>query len=519
MNIVRSLGAAVAAASIIAIAGFSAAQAQTKVTVGKVVGGVGLHIPSYIAMDKGFFKEEGLDARFVELAGRPLMTAGLSGNVDFVPIPSGGAQAVLKGAKLKYIVGQSLKPQWIIVTKPEIKKVEDIKGKVLGYARVGAADYDEGATTLDRFFNLKVGRDYKVIQFQGEPERIAAMANGDVSGALVSVPRAYQARQAGFTVLLRTGDYLPRAGGAFWCTEDYFRKNPEAVVKFIVGFKEATDWGGRNTARVAEILQKVANTTPPQNIKKAKVVRDALTKLAFSAGPVAQIVDVSKFMEDPATSSYPATMAKQFIAKAPNVTAVALENLTKAPTIDPQASTATRLADLVTGSAAGKGPDRPPVPGYVSPEDRADQMKDTLAAMRGGKAPTTYGPGSVDILQVIRLGQGFKSALKPQAVKPAAPKSEDYPAVTAAIAKMPKDALVPAEAKGKGDPDEWASTAEFASDLARRMDIAQKSGQTEITVDLGWKMRGRLRQPRQDAEPAFVRQGAEHQREIHQVIR
>ena len=74
--------------------GAGAASAQTKITVGKVVGGVGLHIPSYIAMDKGFFKEEGLDARFVELAGRPLMTAGLSGNVDFIPIPSGGAQVL-----------------------------------------------------------------------------------------------------------------------------------------------------------------------------------------------------------------------------------------------------------------------------------------------------------------------------------------------------------------------------------------------------------------------------------------
>jgi NitT/TauT family transport system substrate-binding protein len=198
-----------------------------------VVGGVGLHIPSYIAMDKGFFKDEGLDARFVELAGRPLMTAGLSGNVDFIPIPSGGAQAVLSGAKLRYVVGQSLKPQWIIVTKPEIKTVEDLRGKVLGYARVGAADYDEGATTLERFFNMKVGRDYKVIQFQGEPERMAALANGDIAAALVSVPRAYQAKQAGFHVLLRTGDYLPRAGGAFWSTDDFFKKNPETVKKFI----------------------------------------------------------------------------------------------------------------------------------------------------------------------------------------------------------------------------------------------------------------------------------------------
>jgi len=214
--------------------GAGVANAQTKIAVGKVIGGVGLHIPSYIAMDKGFFKEEGLDARFVELAGRPLMTAGLTGNVDFVPIPSGGANAVLTaGAKLRYIVGQSLKPQWIIVAKPEIKKVEDLRGKTLGYARVGAADYDEGATTLDRFFNMKVGRDYKVIQFQGEPERIAALSNGDIAAALVSVPRAYQAKQAGFNVILRTGDYLPRAGGTFWATEDFFQKNPETVKKFI----------------------------------------------------------------------------------------------------------------------------------------------------------------------------------------------------------------------------------------------------------------------------------------------
>ena len=230
MRNLRAVGLAV----VVALScGCGAASAQTKTAVGKVVGGVGLHIPSYIAMDKGFFKDEGLDARFVELAGRPLMTAGLSGNVDFIPIPSGGAQAVLKGAELRYIVGQSLKPQWIIVTKPEIKTVEDLRGKTLGYARVGAADYDEGATTLDRFFNMKVGRDYKVIQFQGEPERIAAMANGDIAGALVSVPRAYQAKQAGFNVLLRTGDYLPRAGGTFWSTEAFFQKNPDTVKRFI----------------------------------------------------------------------------------------------------------------------------------------------------------------------------------------------------------------------------------------------------------------------------------------------
>src|SRR5437762_1824925 len=147
----RILRAAALAAMIALPSG--AAIAQTKITVGKIVGGIGLHIPSYIAMDKG------LDARWIELQGRPMITAGLTGNLDFVPIPSGGANAVLTaGAPLKYIVNQSLKPQYIIVAKAEIKKVEDLKGKTLGYARVGAADYDEGATTLERFFNMKVGQ-------------------------------------------------------------------------------------------------------------------------------------------------------------------------------------------------------------------------------------------------------------------------------------------------------------------------------------------------------------------------
>ena len=63
---------AAALAAVIALSfGSGAAQAQTKITVGKIVGGIGLHIPSYIAMDKGFFKEEGLDARWIELQGRP----------------------------------------------------------------------------------------------------------------------------------------------------------------------------------------------------------------------------------------------------------------------------------------------------------------------------------------------------------------------------------------------------------------------------------------------------------------
>ena len=82
-----------------------AAQAQTKITVGKIISGSGFHIPSYVAMDQGFYKAEGLDASFVTLPGRALVTAGLTGSIDFIPIPSGGSQAALSGAEIRYVVG------------------------------------------------------------------------------------------------------------------------------------------------------------------------------------------------------------------------------------------------------------------------------------------------------------------------------------------------------------------------------------------------------------------------------
>ena len=179
-----------AAAIASAMAPAAGADAQTKVTIGKVIGGDGFHIPTYVALDEGFFKAEGLDATLVELQASAQVAAVLSGNLDCAPIPSGGAQAALSGAKITYIVGESLKSQWTITTRQDIAKPEDLKGKTLGLGRPGGADYDEAQAVLHRFFHMDAGKDYKVISFQGEPERIAAMVNNDIQGASLSIPHA-----------------------------------------------------------------------------------------------------------------------------------------------------------------------------------------------------------------------------------------------------------------------------------------------------------------------------------------
>jgi ABC-type nitrate/sulfonate/bicarbonate transport system substrate-binding protein len=237
-NSMRTLRTALAVAAVLLASGISA-QAQTKVAIGKVLSGNGFHIPTYVAMDRGFYKEEGLDARFVQLSGSALVKAALTGAVDFIPIPSGGSQAALSGAEIRYVVGQSLKSQWLIAVRPEINKPEDLKGKIIGYGRAGSADYDEGAAVLSRFFKMDVAKDYKVISFQGETERIAALVNGDIQAALISVPHAPKALNAGMKILVRTGDYIQRAGGSLWARKAYIDEHPDVPPKLIRAIAKA----------------------------------------------------------------------------------------------------------------------------------------------------------------------------------------------------------------------------------------------------------------------------------------
>lgn len=261
MQIVRSILVAAAMATLLPFAALGAT--PMKVTVGIVPGGDTLHIPTYVAMERGFFKKEGLDASWVQLTGKALVTAGLAGECDFVPIPAGGAIAALHGAPLVYIVGESLSSQWVIVTDKDINKPEDLKGKTMGYGQPGGANYDEGAEVLSHFFHMDVGKDYKVISFQTEPGEVAALINGDIQGALLTAAASVKAEKAGFKILLSTNTYLPRLGGAVWTTRPFLEKDPAAVKAFIRAIADAVTYIRDNKQGTMPIFAKYVGITDP----------------------------------------------------------------------------------------------------------------------------------------------------------------------------------------------------------------------------------------------------------------
>jgi NitT/TauT family transport system substrate-binding protein len=236
---------------------FSTATAQMpKIKVGRTIGGSGFHIPSYIAVDKGLLKAEGLDADFIAAQAGVLVRAAIAKEIEFVPIPGGGSEAMLKGAPLVFLVGESLVSQWTITTTPDIKRVEDLKGKTIGLERPGQAAYTEAVVVLGKFFKMQPGKDYKVITFNAETDRVAALINKSIDGAILSFPHAARAEKEGMKILLKTGDYIPRLGGTFIAHKDFVKEKRDVTKRFIRAMVKANDYVKSNKKGTIDVIQK-----------------------------------------------------------------------------------------------------------------------------------------------------------------------------------------------------------------------------------------------------------------------
>ena len=257
--------------------GAAAAAAKTRIAL-PINPSVAL-IPAYIARDKGLFEAEGLDAEFVPMTAKTMVTAGIRGTIDFVPNTRDGAQAVLKGAKLIYVVGGATISRWAVVAEPGITSPEALRGRILAQGHVDSPGFGEGAQVLDKFFGLRLGRQYKGMSFPSEQKRLAALSDGTVQAALLSFPYAAKARAEGFGLLFRTGAYLPRLDGAFWTSRANLKKKRAETAAFIRAIARAIDYLRTDAAGSTEIIRRAFEI---REVREARFLWD-MTHDAFSA--------------------------------------------------------------------------------------------------------------------------------------------------------------------------------------------------------------------------------------------
>lgn len=152
-----------------------------------------------VIKDAGIFSKNGLDVSLVLIAGGSGMIQALVAGDLPIAVVSGepAILARLQGADTVILGGLINIIDFSVITAPEIKRPQDLKGKKLGVSRFGSSTDFVIRYALDKW-GLVPDRDVAILQIGSQPARLAALKSGTVHGTIVGPPADIVARKSGF---------------------------------------------------------------------------------------------------------------------------------------------------------------------------------------------------------------------------------------------------------------------------------------------------------------------------------
>ena len=201
----------------------------------------GLFLASWVAQEGGYFAKEDLDVNLVYIQSATIaIQAMLAGEA---PIVLAGGEPViesgLKGGDAIFIGGISIVPAVHFMALPEIKTVQDLKGKSVGVTRFGSST-DYAMRQVLRKNGLEPVKDVTVLQIAGGHRGLAtALLNRSISAATIAPPNSLRAEKGGAKLLLdmaKSGIYFPYSTIA--STRAFVKNRRPVAVGFMKAYSE-----------------------------------------------------------------------------------------------------------------------------------------------------------------------------------------------------------------------------------------------------------------------------------------
>ena len=224
----------------------------------------------WVAKDAGIFARNNLDVQAIYFTGGTTsVTSLVSGDTTMVQASGPGiVSASLAGADLVYVVGGITSLDYWLMTQPEVKTAEQLKGGTIAVARFGGAADFVARYALARL-GLNPGKDVTIVQTGSTPERLAAMEARRVTGSTLVPPATFMAQRKGFHLLADVaalGLAYQHQGGV--TTRKYLRENPAVVRNFVKSYIEAVHRLKTDRATGIKIAAKYLRLQDPELLKR-----------------------------------------------------------------------------------------------------------------------------------------------------------------------------------------------------------------------------------------------------------
>ncbi len=237
-------------------------EGMTSITLNEVAHSI-FYAPQYVAIEKGYFKEEGLDVNLVNGSGADnVMTAVLSGEADIGFMGSeasiyvfneGAGEKIVNFAQLTQRAGN-----FLVARKADEDFTWDkLKGKTVLAGRKGGMpqmvfEYILKKNDMDPQKDLKMVQN---IDFGLTAEAFAS-GQGDYSVEFEPFAASLEKEKKGVVVASLGVDSGMVPYTAYSAKESYIKKNPDTIQKFTNALQKGMDFVKSHTPQeIAEVIQ------------------------------------------------------------------------------------------------------------------------------------------------------------------------------------------------------------------------------------------------------------------------
>ncbi|HEY7163317.1 MAG TPA: ABC transporter substrate-binding protein [Candidatus Binatia bacterium] len=218
-------------------------------------------LPAGLAVKKGFFKEEGLEAEVIRMNANVAVAALAGGDTDYTMVFGSVVRAAIRGLPLKVVASFIDSSTHALIARPEFRSVKELKGKTLGVQAYGASDH-VAALMMFKRLGVDAEKEMKVVALGSASGRLAGLKEGVIEVAVISPPTDEEARQLGFRILARANELFSFPFVGLGTQVKKIKEKPDEVKRTIKAFVKANRYLRQNREGTIQTLSEWGRTMP-----------------------------------------------------------------------------------------------------------------------------------------------------------------------------------------------------------------------------------------------------------------
>ena len=159
-------------------------------------------LPLRVAQSQGLYQGEGLEVELIRISNPVAMIALMNKEIDYAVSTGSVLASAVRGLPLRVVMYSLRTPLHALLVKPEIKSLQEIRGKVIGVA----TGTTEGILRAMMAHAKLTEQDVKILLISESSSRLNALSVGRMDGAILPPPFSVRGEKMGLRRLMAAGE-------------------------------------------------------------------------------------------------------------------------------------------------------------------------------------------------------------------------------------------------------------------------------------------------------------------------